>query len=213
MEISIANLAPSYLPACVAQNSRVWGQDLVFETPKKYLIRSASGRGKSSFLHLLFGLHHDYKGDIRMNGQLVQAWSWRDWTTVRTQQLSLVFQGTKLFAHLNAWQNLQIKNQLTHTYTADELAHLLDRLGCTGLNDRPVSQLSYGQRQRIGIIRALCQPFAFLLLDEPFSHLDQATYEIAIRIIEEACEARGAGLILTSLGPTYGIDFDQSYQM
>ena len=57
-----------------------------------------------------------------------------------------------------------------------------------------------GQQQRVGIIRALCQPFDFILLDEPVSHLDSRNNLIAARIIAEEADRQGAGIISTSVG-------------
>ena len=73
--------------------------------------------------------------------------------------------------------------------------------------------MSYGQRQRIAIIRALCQPFDFLLLDEPFSHLDADNIQKAIDLILEICNAENAGMMLVSLGEDYGISFDKRLEL
>ncbi len=60
--------------------------------------------------------------------------------------------------------------------------------------------LSVGQQQRVAIIRALCQPFDFLLIDEPVSHLDARNNTIAATLIQEEAEANGATVIATSVG-------------
>ena len=58
---------------------------------------------------------------------------------------------------------------------------------------------SYGEQQRIAIIRALMQPFEWLLLDEPFSHLDKENIIKAAALIKEECLQRNAGFIITDL--------------
>ena len=70
----------------------------------------------------------------------------------------------------------------------------------TPAKDYPVGKMSVGQQQRVGIIRALCQPFDFILLDEPVSHLDSRNNLIAARIIAEEADRQGAGIISTSVG-------------
>ena len=65
-----------------------------------------------------------------------------------------------------------------------------------------------GQKQRIAIIRALCQPFEWLVLDEPFSHLDEKNTEICFEIIKQRCENLKSGFILTSLDPIEKEEFD-----
>jgi ABC-type multidrug transport system ATPase subunit len=76
-----------------------------------------------------------------------------------------------------------------------------------------VKTLSLGQRQRVAIIRALCQPFDFLLMDEPFSHLDDDNIAILTELIGSEVEKQKAGMILTSLGSEYNFTYDTIYQL
>ena len=76
-----------------------------------------------------------------------------------------------------------------------------------------VQTLSLGQRQRTALIRALCQPFKFLLLDEPFSHLDEVNTAILVDIIEEELKDRGAGLLVTSLGGNEYFRYDKKLDL
>ena len=69
--------------------------------------------------------------------------------------------------------------------------------------------LSLGQKQRVSIIRSLCQPFDFLLLDEPFSHLDEDNIRILTNIINEELENQNSGLILTTLNNEYLFQYDK----
>ena len=76
----------------------------------------------------------------------------------------------------------------------------MERLGVEARADYPAGKLSIGQQQRVAIIRALCMPFDFLMLDEPVSHLDAANNMAAAEIIAEEAMAQGAGIISTSVG-------------
>ena len=60
---------------------------------------------------------------------------------------------------------------------------------------------SYGEKQRIAVVRALQQPFNFILLDEPFSHLDDNNRKKAMQLIEEEATQRNAAIILADLKP------------
>jgi putative ABC transport system ATP-binding protein len=67
--------------------------------------------------------------------------------------------------------------------------------------NKQVKKSSYGEQQRIAIIRALMQPFDFLLLDEPYSHLDEENRTKAMELIYEECDQRNAAMILADLKP------------
>ena len=79
--------------------------------------------------------------------------------------------------------------------------------------DQKVNQkagtLSLGQQQRVALIRSLAQPFDFLIMDEPFSHIDDANIEIALDLIKQSCIKENAGCLLTTLGSDYGITIDK----
>ena len=66
-----------------------------------------------------------------------------------------------------------------------------------------------GQQQRLAIVRALCQPFDFILLDEPVSHLDAENNAIAAEIIAEEASRQGAGIISTSVGNHLMLDYQK----
>ena len=83
------------------------------------------------------------------------------------------------------------------------------QLGVDNTWINPCPSLSHGQRPTIAIIRALRKPFRLLLLDEPFSHLDEENQILASRLIQEVTEANDAGLILSSLGSSPALSFDQ----
>jgi ABC-type lipoprotein export system ATPase subunit len=88
---------------------------------------------------------------------------------------------------------------------------MFEQLGIPEKINTPLSLLSFGQKQRVAIIRALCQPFDFLLLDEAFSHLDEANYSVACRLIAEEVKSQHAALLVASLGEPY--TFEYSHKM
>lgn len=73
-------------------------------------------------------------------------------------------------------------------------------MGIADRADSLAGQISIGQQQRVAIIRTLCQPCDFILLDEPVSHLDQANNSIVASIIQSEALSSGAGIIATSVG-------------
>jgi putative ABC transport system ATP-binding protein len=70
-----------------------------------------------------------------------------------------------------------------------------------------------GQQQRVAIIRALAQPFEWIVLDEPFSHLDHKNAQIAYSLIEKNCNNQDAGFILTTLDATSEVKFNKEINL
>jgi ABC-type lipoprotein export system ATPase subunit len=199
-------------------NSEVFNREsLVFEKGKNYLISANSGKGKSTLIHAIYGLRSDFEGDIFVENKNVKEHSMDDWATIRQKKMAIVFQDLRLFLHLTARENILLKSQLTSDEKRDpsvfDLENWAKRLGIAEYLDKTCATLSYGQRQRVAIVRALAQPFDYLLLDEPFSHLDKENIAIATDIIKEACAAQNAGLILVSLGDVYAFNYDAVFQI
>ncbi len=197
--IALKNIIPAPLGGLL-DNSKIWGQSLTFEQGARYHIFAPSGKGKSTFIHIIYGLRTDFAGSLSVCGKTTDLLSSEDWATLRTRQLAIVFQDLRLFLQFTALENIQLKNQLTNHKSEKEIRAMAGRLGIADLLDRSCEQLSYGQRQRVAIIRAVCQPFDFILLDEPFSHLDTENTKLASQLLEKECLANGAGLLITSLG-------------
>ncbi len=76
---------------------------------------------------------------------------------------------------------------------------MAEKLGIASILHQRAGLCSYGEQQRIAIIRALVQPFSWLMMDEPFSHLDIANTKKAAALIAEECRKRNAGFLLTDL--------------
>ena len=120
-----------------------------------------------------------------------------------------MFQDFKLFSRLTLWENIKIKNNLTNFKTDLAILSLIDKLGLLEKKDQLAETLSLGQRQRVSIIRSLCQPFDLLLLDEPFSHLDESNIEILTTILDQELEDQNAGFIMTTLNNEYLFKYDK----
>jgi ABC-type phosphate/phosphonate transport system ATPase subunit len=76
-----------------------------------------------------------------------------------------------------------------------------------------MDRMSYGQQQRVALIRSLCQPFSFILLDEPISHLDDRNSDIMRDIVLSEAKRQGATVIVTSIGKHMNIDYDKVYNL
>jgi putative ABC transport system ATP-binding protein len=132
-----------------------------------------------------------------------------DWTRLRQETFSIVFQNLRLFPQLTGLENILVKNDLTKTRSQQEIEKMAIQLGVFDILNQKAGTMSYGQRQRIAIIRALCQPFSFLLLDEPFSHLDDENIKIACQLIEQVVAENQASILLVSLGDDYYLNCEE----
>lgn len=206
--ITLHNLMPRVFEGALPEGgpSEVWGiPNLQFVRGRSYLIEAESGRGKSSLCAFLYGLRDDFAGQIEMGDREIRRW---DKDLLRTRHLAMMFQEHRLFAELTAFENVMIKNDLTHHHTAGEVREMLCRLGLQDRLDTPCGRLSLGQQQRVAFVRTLCQPSDFLLLDEPVSHLDETNAEIMAEMLRELQKQTGAGILATSIGHRLPYDYD-----
>ena len=183
--------------------SEVWeAESLMLEQGLRYVVEAPSGRGKTSLLSVIYGIRTDYQGQCFLDDRDLVSFTSKEWSQIRKRKLSFIFQGLELFHDLTALENIRLKNKITAYYTDERIMGMARMLGIDPFLHRKAGILSFGQQQRVAIIRALCQPFDFLLADECFSHMDLENTLTAYQLIREECEARGAGMILTSLNKT-----------
>ena len=209
MNIELRNLKPSYMSESEVAGSDIYLQPSVtFEQGKKYMICARSGHGKTSLLNFIYGANLHYDGQIFFHSPLSTFHFPLSTFNLRLRHLSYLFQDLCLFPELTALENVQIKNSLTGHKSDADIEAMLDALLPAGKKHQPLRTLSLGQRQRVAAVRALCQPFEFLLLDEPFSHLDNDTAAQVAALITAEVAAQHAGLLLTSLDPTDLFPFD-----
>lgn len=186
--------------------SEIWKRNVRFERGGRYLIEAASGTGKSSLCAYIFGSRRDYEGVMRFDDLDIRTLSIAQWQEVRRRHLAYLPQELALFPELTALQNIRLKNDLTCYATDEQIRNWLDRMGIGARTDFPVGQMSIGQQQRVAIIRAICQPFDFIFLDEPVSHLDSDNNRIAAEIVAEEAQRQGAAVIATSVGNQLALD-------
>lgn len=185
--------------------SGVWLRDISFRRGTHYLVLAESGTGKSSLCSFIYGNRRDYSGSILFDGRDSRTFSIDEWCALRRTSLALLPQEMRLFPELTAIENIELKNRLTGFKTRAEIMDMLAALRIGDKAESPAARLSIGQQQRVAIVRALCQPFDFLLLDEPVSHLDaRSNADVAALILRQA-ESQGAAVIATSVGNNIAI--------
>ncbi|MDE3125902.1 MAG: ATP-binding cassette domain-containing protein [Bacteroidota bacterium] len=212
MLLRIEQLVPTPLkPNLANRKSDIWLQNTTFSAGQFIKIKAPSGSGKTTFIHLLYHLRNDYEGNIYWNEQQQQQFNTTQLALLRQQHISIIFQDLRLFPNITARENIELKRVMqTPYYSATEVTRMAELLGITKILAQRTGICSYGEQQRIAIIRALMQPFNWLLMDEPFSHLDSENTAKAAALIKEECTKRNAGFILTDLEDDTHFNYHQT---
>lgn len=193
--------------------SDIWSQDVELEKEKLYLLEANSGTGKSSFCSFIYGYRRDFLGDILFDGQNIRQYTISQWVDVRKCHIALLWQELRLFPELTAWENVQIKNKLTGFQKQKQIEAWFEQLGIADKRDALIGRMSFGQQQRVALIRTLCQPFDFVFADEPISHLDDDNSAVMGQILTAEAKRQGAGIIVTSIGKHIDLPYDRVFRL
>ena len=211
--ITLHHLLPAVFAGRTDLQSELWEQDLVLERGRLYLVEAQSGKGKCSFCSYLMGYRQDYSGQICFDSTDARQLSVREWSRLRTHSISTLFQELRLFPELTALENVLIKNQLTRHKTVAQIRQWFEAMGIGDRIDTLVSRMSFGQQQRVAMIRALVQPMDFLLLDEPVSHLDDENAAAMAETMMQEVRSQGAAVVVTSIGKHMKLPYNQTIRL
>lgn len=201
MQIQLRNLIPDYIEKEKRIASQIWSQDIFINKGEHLHIVAPSGSGKTSLMHFIYGLRKDYSGSVFYDNTDIKKLSTESFSAFRQKKISIIFQDLRLFENETVNENIEIKRILDPYHRSEKIIEMAERLGIENKLDQVAKTCSYGEQQRIAIIRALMQPFEFLLLDEPYSHLDEANRQKAMELIYEECDKREAAMIFADLKP------------
>lgn len=159
-----------------------------------------SGCGKSTFLNLLAGVLRPDSGHITLNGVELADLKEEKLRQLRARQVGFVFQDFGLLDYLSAHDNIIHPYRMSRALklTAETRARAADlaaRLGIDRLLDRPPGDLSFGERQRVAICRALLPKPQLLLADEATGNLDPLNKRAIVDLMVAAAHEDGAALV------------------
>jgi len=173
--------------------------DLFCQAGSTILVTGNSGKGKTTYLHILAGMLQPNSGEILIDNIDFTNLKGSKADKFRGKNIGVVFQKSHFIASLSVLENLEMASWLAtgkkHTKRAKELLNKLDIL--EQALKRP-SQLSVGQLQRVSIARALINEPKVLLADEPTSSLDDKNADNVIELLESLSKEYKAALIIVT---------------
>ena len=142
-----------------------------------------SGSGKSTLLRIIAGLEKAASGQISIDNKTLQSSASKRFTKPEHREIGLIFQDSRLFPHLNVYENLAyaVKRKPQGKLSIEQVLKLTQ---LNQLKHQAVTSLSGGEKQRVSLARALLAEPKLLLLDEPFSALDKKTKAQMLTILK-----------------------------
>lgn len=203
-QIILHDVLPSVFELDRAQfaSSEVFLHQISFERGRRYCINARSGRGKTSLCNFIYMSRRDFSGEIFFDEVSVRKLTDRQISRLRRRHLAYLPQELELFDELTAFENVLLKMNIAYDsgQPRPDVEKWFRRLGIDDRMHQLCGRLSVGQKLRVALIRALSQPFDFLLLDEPVSHLDDESNRLCANLIAERAAQLDAAVIYTSVG-------------
>jgi len=197
------------------QQSQLWNRRFGFSTGDWVKVKAPSGTGKTTLVHIIWQLRNDYTGKLFYDEADASGLPAQKISQFRQQKMSVIFQDLRLFGNLTAGENIELKRCMNEHpfYEAKMIGEMAEALGVQHILSQKAATCSYGEQQRIAIIRSLMQPFELLIMDEPFSHLDLENTAKAAALIASECKKRGAGFLLTDLDEDNHFEYTKQVQL
>jgi len=164
------------------------GISLDFDLGEFVSILGESGGGKSTLMNIIGGLDRDFKGQVSLNGQVMDHHNEAAMNTYRRDTVGYIYQSYNLISHLTVLDNVKVPldmTTMTTTQQQDRAMKLLARVGLTSQANKYPNQLSGGQKQRVAIARALASDPQVIIADEPTGALDAENTADVLKILDE----------------------------
>lgn len=176
------------------------GVDLAIGPGESLALLGRSGSGKTTLLHVLGGLVEPTDGTVEWRGKRLSSLDAAARGALRARGIAYVFQGANLLPHFTAFENVAFATRVSNRELDRALTPLalLELVGLSAKADHLPAELSGGEQQRVAISRALAQGPELLLCDEPTGHLDSATGERVLELIEAVEAEFGFALALAT---------------
>jgi len=191
--LTTKNLSYSY------GSQKIQFPDIEIEKGAQALVLGNSGKGKTTFLHLLGGLMEIQTGSIHIDGKEIKKLSKREMDRFRGDHIGIVFQSPHFIRSISMLENLKVASSLSGTKVDDKFINsLMNQLQVSSLADKLPEQLSQGEKQRFSIARALINKPLLILADEPTSALDDENCDKVFELLSQAAKEQNASLLIVT---------------
>jgi len=202
MAVEIRGLRFSYTPGPLVLQI----PELTLDGGSRTFLFGPSGSGKTTLLGLLAGVLQADEGRVVVLGQDLSSLASAGRDTFRASHIGYIFQSFNLIPYLSVLDNIALpvrmsarrRSRLGSAGVREAAVGLAEQLQIAGLLDKPVTQLSVGQQQRVAACRALIGSPELVIADEPTSSLDFDRREAFLDLLFGECERTGATLVFVS---------------
>ena len=162
------------------------------------LILGPSGSGKSTLLHLLALILPIQEGKIFINQTDISQLEGNKAAYFRAQHIGLIFQQHHFVKSLSVMENLEMTGYFGGGFDKSKARYLLESLGIAKYENKPIFELSGGEKQRLGIARALLLKPKVILADEPTASLDDQNADYVYQLLAEKAKENNAALLIVT---------------
>ena len=199
MKITCQDITKSYSKNII--NNVIDGLSFDLASGESMAISGPSGVGKSTLLNLLSGLDNVDKGKIWFDDVELTRMPNKEKIFFRLNNISLIFQTPNLLKDFNVIENIMIPIRykgVSKIKSIDIGDRVLKEVGLFDIREKPISLLSGGEAQRVGIARAMAMESKIILADEPTGNLDTENSKLVMNHLIEICKKHSTTLIVVT---------------
>ena len=210
--IEVSNLKFSY--GAEAPTLKI--ADFKLNEGEKIFLSGNSGSGKTTFLELVAGLLHPTEGKLKVLGEDFSQISAGQKDLIRKKSMSFIFQSFNLVPYLSVEENIRLpfwlgfKDDRANEQVTADLQKLVSDLGIQSLQNKKVTELSFGQSQRVAAARAFLKRPQLLLADEPTSALDVDHRNAFLNVLFDLAKTYKTSMIFVSHDKSLQTQFDRT---
>lgn len=194
--------------------------ELTVQQGEHAFLRGSSGSGKTTLLNLLAGILLPVQGEIKLLDQQPGQMNARQRDRFRSDHMGVIFQQFNLLPYLSMLENVLLpchfsaRRKQRAGAMQESAEQLLEHLKLDQqLRQRPVTELSVGQQQRVAVARALIGEPEIIIADEPTSALDADTRNDFLQLLFREAEAQGSTILFVSHDPHIATHFPRIIEL